>query len=187
MRTIETPRLVLRGWRFGDLESFHRCCQNPNVGPDAGWEPHTSRSASLGILYRFIVNDESWAITLKDSGRQIGSISLTPDRKRGGIEAYNLGYHLAEEHWGHGYAAEAARAVLRHAFEYARVDVVSVNHYPHNHRSRRVIEKCGFVPEGVLRRAFRRYDGVLLDLVCYSMLPEEYMALRDSFAAVALN
>jgi ribosomal-protein-alanine N-acetyltransferase len=174
MRTLQTPRLTLRSWRLSDLGDLHGYSKNPNVGPDAGWEPHTSKAVSLAVLYSFMSKDESWAMVLRKSGRVIGSVSLSRDLKRGEVNAYNIGYHLAEEHWGQGYTTEAVEVVIRHTFEYLGAEVLSVSHYPHNHRSRRVIEKCGFVPEGTLRRAYLRYDGALLDLVCYSMLREEY-------------
>ena len=96
------------------------------------------------------------------------------------VKARQLGYVLAEDMWGHGYATEAAKRVIAFAFDELRLEVLSVIHYPFNMRSRRVIEKCGFQYEGTLRRTHRRYDDVLLDSCCYSMMREEYYAARGN-------
>ena len=71
---------------------------------------------------------------------------------------------------GQGFATEAATAVLRHAFGTWNMSAVAICHYPDNHASRRVIEKCGFTYEGTLRR----YSRHLTDSVRYSMLKEEW-------------
>lgn len=78
---------------------------------------------------------------------------------------------------------EAAQAVLRYAFETLCLEMVTVYHYPSNSRSSRVIEKCGFHYEGTLRRGTTRFDGQVLDNVCYSLLREEYEAMHADEAA----
>ena len=67
-----------------------------------------------------------------------------------------LAYRLTVAAWGHGYVPEAARAVLDHAFREMGCDIVTVFHHPENVRSRRVIEKLGF-----LRRGYKIYLGDL--------------------------
>ena len=87
------------------------------------------------------------------------------------------GYVLDEPYWGRGYMTEAVRGALRFAFDEMELELVSVYHFPFNDRSRRVIEKCGFRYDGILRRAFLRYDGAVLDDVLYSMTRDEFYAL----------
>ncbi len=72
--------------------------------------------------------------------------------------------------------------MLRYAFEALCLEMVTVYHYPFNTRSQRVIEKCGFVKEGVLRKANCQYDGEILDRVCYSLLREEYFAAHGKIS-----
>ena len=69
---------------------------------------------------------------------------------------------------------EAAKAVLRYGFEQLNLEMVSINHYSYNNRSRRVIEKCGFTYEGTLRQGVCLYDGRVEDICCYSMTAAEY-------------
>ena len=51
---------------------------------------------------------------------------------------------------------------------------ISVFHYPHNIRSKRVIEKCGFKYEVTIKHGNKIYDGQIFDTVCYSILKSEY-------------
>jgi putative acetyltransferase len=174
MQLLETDRLFLRSWTEDDLDDFFAYASNPRVGPDAGWPPHTEKAVSLHILRKFIENDDVWAIVEKASGRVIGSLGLHRDTRRNNDLARMVGYVLRQESWGLGYTTEAVRRALRFAFEDMGLALVSVYHYPFNHRSRRVIEKCGFTHEGILRGASTLYDGKVLDDVCYSMTREEY-------------
>ena len=69
---------------------------------------------------------------------------------------------------------EAVKAVIKYAFEEERLELISVQHFRFNSKSKRVIEKCGFKYEGTLRKGRKLFNGKVVDLVCYSMLKEEY-------------
>lgn len=183
MKTLETERLILRPFRTADLEDFYEYAQNPEVGPNAGWEPHADRSVSQSILQSFLEGDQVLAIVYRENGKVIGSIGLHGDRFReGAVNSRMLGYVLSYDYWGKGLMTEAARRVIRYAFEELELDLLAIQHFPFNERSRGVILKCGFTYEGVLRKSFRRsYDGLLLDEVCYSMTREEYEAMRPGW------
>ena len=180
---LETPRLVLRGWRESDLEDLFAYFSNPEVGPDAGWQPHADKSVSRGVLHQFMDSGEVWAVVDRRSRRVIGSIGLHEEKRRDNANCRMLGYALGKDHWGKGLMTEAAQAVLRYAFETLCLEMVTVYHYPSNSRSSRVIEKCGFHYEGTLRRGTTRFDGQVLDNVCYSLLREEYEAMHADEAA----
>jgi putative acetyltransferase len=180
MKTLETRRLILRPFRMRDLDAFYAYASSPNVGPNAGWSPHKNRGESIGVLRRFIREEEVWAIILKDGDRLIGSVGLHSDSKRSNHKVKMLGYVVSDKHWGHGYATEAAAEAIRYAFEEMRVEMVSVYHYDYNEASRRVIEKCGFTPEGKLRQAGIQSNGKTVDHMCYSMTRSEYVQLRNS-------
>lgn len=174
LKTLVTQRLVLRPWRMDDCADFYAYASDPRVGPDAGWEPHANPGVSQEILLDFIRKDEVWALELRETGRCVGSIGLHADPKRNLPDGRMLGYVLAPAQWGRGLVTEAAQRVVRFGFEEMGLEMLSAIHFPHNAASARVIQKCGFVYEGTFRRAFLRYDGVVLDEVCYSLLREEY-------------
>lgn len=175
MYIMDTQRLTLRPWHIEDLDDFHEYCAMPDVGPNAGWLPHTSLEDSLFILKNaFIDNPLSWAIEIKGLKKVIGSIGLRQDEKRNCLSAYALGYSMSHDFWGHGYMTEAARRMVEHAFKVIKARTLSCYHYPHNIRSKRVIEKCGFKYEGTLRCCTQLETGEVFDELCYSMTRLEY-------------
>jgi ribosomal-protein-alanine N-acetyltransferase len=174
MKTLETCRLILRTWEMDDLDDFYEYARNPNVGPMAGWEPHGSKEVSKKILESFIEKDEVWAIEYKANRKVIGSIGAHPDTKRQGIRVRMIGYVLSQDYWGQGIMTEAVKEVIRYLFKEEKYDVLSCYHYPFNKRSKRVIEKCGFVYEDTLRSASMIYDGTIHDVVSYSIKKEDY-------------
>ena len=79
---IETERLLLRPFQESDAEAFFKCCQNQNIGNNAGWKPHGSLEESQEILRSvFISQSGIWAIILKEDGRLIGSVGIIPRSK----------------------------------------------------------------------------------------------------------
>ncbi len=174
-KTLSTERLLLRRFREEDLADFYAYASRPEVGPAAGWKPHDNLEESRAILAEFIAGEEVWAIVWKETGRVIGSVGLHGDSHRSSSpEVRMLGYVLSPDYWGRGLMTEAARRMISHAFEELGAQILSVQHFSFNRRSRRVIEKCGFHYEGTLRRCFLRYDGEWLDECCYSMTRGEY-------------
>lgn len=165
---IETERLLLRPFRESDAEAFFECCQNPNIGNNAGWKPHGSLEESQEILRSvFISQSGIWAIILKEDGRLIGSIGIIPDPKRENPQARMLGYWLDESHWGKGYMTEAVQSVLDYGFNTLQLSLITANCYPHNERSQQVLKRHGFIYEGTLHQAELTYDGHLYDHQCY--------------------
>ena len=174
---LQTERLTLRPWRETDLEDFYAYASVDGVGQMAGWTPHKDKAESQSILSRFIAGKHVFA--LEHRGRVIGSLGLHKDEKRPGVPGVKMvGYVLAKDSWGQGRMTEAVKEVMRYAFEEEGLRMLTVYHFPWNDRSRRVIEKCGFRKEGTLRESFVRFDGTLMDEVCYSLTAEEWQEGR---------
>ena len=174
MKTLETERLLLRSWRGVDFDDYYEFASHPDVGPNAGWAPHFHREISYQILQRYVEDDDTWAIALKDGGKVIGNIGLHPDPIRPYEGVNMLGYALNPAFWGNGYMTEAVGAVIEFFFEEEKMDLLCVYHYEFNERSKRVIKKSGFVPEGVLRRGIAMHNRAVVNRFCYSMTAEEY-------------
>lgn len=175
MKRLETPQLILRDWAEEDAKDLYRYAADPEVGPAAGWKPHENVEESRKIAKMFIREGDVWALEEKASGRVIGSLGLHKDKKRPGVPGVKMvGYVLAKEFWGQGRMTEAVKEAMRYAFEEEGLRMLTVYHFPWNDRSRRVIEKCGFRKEGTLRESFVRFDGTLMDEVCYSLTVEEW-------------
>mgnify|MGYP002520380441 FL=1 len=144
---LETKRLLLRPWRESDAQECFRYASDPDVGPIAGWPPHTCIENSRDIIRTVFSAPETYAVCLKD-GSPIGSIGLKlngstdmTDRD----DECELGYWIGKTFWGQGMIPEASRALLRHAFENLGMRAVWCGYYEGNEKSKRVQEKLGFV------------------------------------------
>lgn len=165
---LETERLLLRPFAETDLQDFFECCQNPNLGNNAGWKPHDTIEESREVLHGVFLNQENiWAMVSKETHRLVGSIGLVPDPKRENPHTAMLGYWLRESHWGQGLMSEAVEAVLAYGFNILKLSLISADCYPHNRRSQQVLERNGFIYEGLLHQAELTYDGKIYDHLCY--------------------
>ena len=165
---IETNNLTLRAFEKSDLDDFFECCKNPNLGNNAGWKPHETKEESKTVLEEiFIGTDGIWAIVLKETNRVIGSIGIINDPKRENLHARMLGYWLKEDYWGMGLATEATTAILKYGFITLNLNIITANCYPHNTRSKLLLERNGFTCEGILHQAEETYDGHVYDYLCF--------------------
>lgn len=145
---LETKRLLLRNWMTSDSEALYEQAKDPAVGPIAGWQPHSSVQESLDVIKNVLNGRECFAICEKGSDKPIGCIEL---RLNGHTDMTDkddeceLGYWLGKSFWGRGYMPEAAREMLRHAFDELDMSVVWCGYYDGNERSKRVQEKVGFI------------------------------------------
>jgi len=147
---LQTNRLILRTWQESDAESLYNYAKNPNIGPIAGWPPHTSIENSREIIKNVLSADETYAIVLKQTGEAIGSIGLIMSKSDvhsaeiadGESE---MGFWIGEPFWGQGLISEAVHELLRHAFEDLQLTAVWYGYYDGNEKSKRVQEKCGFI------------------------------------------
>ena len=172
---IKTERLILRPFTENDMEAVFNCCQNPNLGNNAGWKPHETPEESLKILQTiFIPQKDTWAITKKENQQLIGAIGIMPDPKRENPNAGMIGYWLDEAQWGKGYMSEAVSVVLEYGFNQLGLILISANCYPQNERSQRVLKKMGFTYEGMLHQAEVSYDGKIHDHLCYYLEKKSY-------------
>lgn len=142
---LETSRLILRPWREDDAEELYKYARDPQVGPPAGWPPHTSVENSRDIIRTVLSAPETYAVCLKETGKPVGSMGLHRNDLASGEDEYELGYWIGKPFWGQGLIPEAARELLRYAFEDLGMSRIWCGYYDGNIKSRRVQEKLGFV------------------------------------------
>lgn len=144
---IETERLILRPWKMSDARELYHEAQNPNVGPSAGWPAHKSILNSQQILQDILMNDDTYAITLKESQKIIGSVSYFVPRVSEvevSKDSYEVGYWIGENYWGHGYMPEALIHLMEWIQTHKEITELWATFYEGNHQSQRVLEKAGF-------------------------------------------
>ena len=83
-----------------------------------------------------------WPMFSLDTSNHLGCCGLKPREPEAGV--WELGFHLRPVYWGKGYAEEAARAVLGHAFGTLGVRSVFAGHHPDNAPSGRILTRLGF-------------------------------------------
>jgi RimJ/RimL family protein N-acetyltransferase len=142
---LKTERLLLRPWREEDAEDLYKYAKDPDVGPPAGWPPHTGVENSREIIRTVLSSPETYAVCLKTDERPIGSVGLHRNDLAEQNDEYELGYWIGKPFWGQGLIPEASREILRHAFEDLGMARIWCGHYEGNVKSRRVMEKLGFV------------------------------------------
>ena len=142
---LQTKRLILRPWREDDAEDLYTYARDPEVGPPAGWLPHTSIENSREIIRTVLSAPETYAVCLKENGRPIGSVGFHRNDLAEDDDEYELGYWIGKPFWGQGLIPEASREMLRYAFEDLCMSRIWCGHYDGNVKSRRVQEKLGFV------------------------------------------
>lgn len=174
VKALETDRFWLRQWQLEDLEDVYDYSKNPNVGPNAGWKPHESKEETRALIERFIKADETWVIVEKCTGKVIGSVGLHRDEKRNTPRVRMIGYALSQNYWGQGIMPEVVRRVMQYGFEEMKLKLISSGHGAFNVRSKRVLEKCGFKFEGIIRCGYVNYDGGIFDEFSYSITNKEY-------------
>ena len=155
---LETNRLILRPWRESDAEDLYTYASDPEVGPPAGWPPHTSVENSREIIRAVLSAPETYAVCLKENGKPIGSIGFHRNDLAEKDDEYELGYWIGKSFWGQGLIPEAAREMLRYAFEDLKMNRIWCGYYDGNEKSRRVQEKLGFVYQ-------RKTEGIEVSLL----------------------
>ena len=142
---LQTKRLILRPWSENDAEELYKYASDPEVGPPAGWPPHTSAQNSSEIIRTVLSAPETYAVCLKENGKPIGSVGLHRNDLAEKDDEYELGYWIGKPFWGQGLIPEASRELLRYAFEDLGMNRIWCGYYDGNEKSRRVQEKLGFV------------------------------------------
>src|SRR5262245_29745139 len=145
---IRTPRLLLRGWREADLEPFAAMNADPEVLEHFPSGPMT-RDDSDALVEWFLARwrDDGyapWAVERLDGGAFLGFTGLAAVEFDAHFSpAVEVGWRLARDAWGHGYATEGGDAALRWGFETLGLTEIVSFTTQGNTRSRAVMERLG--------------------------------------------
>lgn len=151
-KIIETKRLILRPFQESDLNDFYEYASIEGVGKMAGWHYHDSIDCTKEILNRFIFEDKVFAIVFKENNRVIGSLGVEKYGKEesltefDGYKGREIGFVLSKNYWGKGLMPEAVKAVIHFLFNELDLDFLTCGFFNFNNQSKKVQEKCGFVP-----------------------------------------
>jgi RimJ/RimL family protein N-acetyltransferase len=149
-----TDRLRLRAWtaEAGDLARLTDLYGRAEVTRWLGGPPTVPADELVrrwATVHRLNPLHGCWAIDPLDGGPTAGTVLFKP--LPGGVGEVEVGWHLHPDSWGHGYATEAARAVVDRGFDGGLPEVYAVVR-PGNHASLAVCRRLGMTPLGRLRR-----------------------------------
>ena len=167
--TLETERLLLREWREeSDFETYAEICADEVVMRYMGGKPFSRLEAWRHMAY--IVGHWQlrgyghWVVEEKETGKMIGRLGF---QHPVGWPDFELGWTLARDRWGYGFAPEGAKAALEHAFTtLRRTHVISLIH-PENRASIAVAKRLGETLEG-------ETTVMGLDVEIYSITREQW-------------
>lgn len=174
--TMETERLILRAFRPEDAGSVLRnWASDDEVQWMYGEPSYKTIEEVRELLDIYIGKSQSgyyyrWAVILKETGECIGQAAYF--LVDSGNHFAEIEYCIGAAFQGRGYATEATKAVIDYGFDKIGLNKVQICVRPSNISSKRVIEKCGFKLDGVLRDFFCR-DGGYEDRMYYSLLRSE--------------
>jgi [ribosomal protein S5]-alanine N-acetyltransferase len=165
----------LREFRLDDLDDYLAVVGDDRV---TSWLSFDSRDRAgaeqslRGIVERAAQTDRpdyTFAVTRLDDDRLIGFARLGPT----GVRAAHLGYAIGADHWGHGYATDAARILVKFGFGTLDLHRISAAIGPENLASVAVVKRLGFSYEGRLRHHVFT-NGGWRDSLLYSLLETEF-------------
>lgn len=178
MPRFETERLAIRPYTNADCEDIFRIYSNAevmrylggNATPFSDLDDARERLGKLVAGNPANANLANRAIERKEDRRVIGTLILKPFPETTDVE---IGWHLAQDCWGNGYATEAAKGGLDYAFNRAGVEELFAIVLPENTKSIHVAQRLGMKDMGMTDRYFNLY-AKLFHICLSDFLHEEH-------------
>lgn len=168
MMHLNCEACTVRDWTAGDRESLVRLANNRNIWRNLTHRfPHPYTEADAYAWLSFLARmpeSTHWAIEVDASA--VGGIGVMLGE---GVyeKSGDFGYWLGEPYWGRGIMTAAVRATSAYALSRFGLVRLEARVFAWNPASMRVLEKCGFVREGVLQSSVFK-DGEVVDSVLYA-------------------
>ena len=176
---LETERLKLRRIMTRDANDIFEYASDMQVSRFVTWEAHRSIADSLHFV-RYLINTYSrgepapWGIIYKENQKLIGT---------GGYHWWHydsaraeVGYAISARYWNMGIMTEALKEILEFGFEKMLLNRIEARCYVNNKSSERILMKCGFQFEGIMRESLFA-KGEFQDLKLYSILKSDFSRL----------
>jgi RimJ/RimL family protein N-acetyltransferase len=153
-RQLVSARLTLRPFEMSDLLSVHHYASDPAVTRYMDWGPNDDAATReflemASAPRRMSADDFHFAVVLSSVSELIGGCSIRIESRI--HERASFGYVIAKEHWGNGFATEAALRLKDFAFDVLGVHRLEATCHPDNVASARVLTKTGLSLEGRMR------------------------------------
>ncbi|EDL65957.1 GNAT family N-acetyltransferase [Bacillus sp. SG-1] len=186
---LETARLKLVEITLERKERYFEIMSLESVTRYYGMESLERIEQAEDIIKSFRTGFENkrsmrWGIVIKDTGAFIGTVGL--NNMQIGNKKAEIGFEIHPDYWSCGYTSEAAQAVIRYAFEELHLFRMGAVTFLENKASIGLLEKMGFIKEGILR-GFIYQNGVSNDTNVFSLLHPEWKSRLKAKETAATN
>lgn len=176
MPEIETQRLLLRQLMVKDKDDMYEYACKPLVTKYLLWHEHVD----IGYTEKYLRYLQTayrrgeffdWAITLKSSGKMIGTCGFVEFDKSNNCA--EIGYVISDAYWNNGYATEAVQSIISYGFDQLGFNRIFARHIVGNTSSGKVMQKCSMKYEGTLKQSMcvkKQYR----DIVIYGITRDDY-------------
>jgi [ribosomal protein S5]-alanine N-acetyltransferase len=173
---LETERFQLRELHEADSQDMFSYFSQDIVTIYYDLDTFKTIDEAVSLIERFLNNYKNkksicWGISLKDTGRLIGTCGFHNIEKGNG--KLEIGYELHPDFWGKGIMTEVATAVIKFGFETMEANRIEAFYDPENNASKNLLKKLGFSYEGTLRSRFFE-KGVFVDASLSALLRDEF-------------
>lgn len=177
---IKTKRLILRKFMLDDVQKvFDNWTSDPEVSKYARQQSHVCVEETKKYIEDIIRAYQNaanyyWVIALADSNTPIGRINITGINES--IESVCVSFMIGRAYWNKGYISEALSSIVQFFFDEVGANRIEGRNDIQNPASEKVMIKCGFQYEGLLRQGGRNSFG-LVDCKQYAIIADDYYAL----------
>jgi RimJ/RimL family protein N-acetyltransferase len=166
--------IILRPWLPSDAKKLAVIANNRNIADnlqDLFPFPYATRDARKWLRTIHLIHPPRNFAIISDN-TLVGNIGITPREDIHRINA-EIGYFLSEKYWGQGIAPKAVKAITSYAFSNFDLVRIYAETFSDNLRSRRTLEKAGFILEATLKSNIIK-NGIIKDSCIYSVLKDDF-------------
>jgi len=164
-KQYEQP-LNLKTFTSADIDDFMEWGTDDEVTKYMMWNSYASRQAAVDF-FKNVVENHPWFKAVCLEKKVIGSITFDKGKGAHSCKA-ELGYVISRKYWNNGFATKAINLAIQKGFEDLDIQRIEAFVDPANIASQRVLEKTGFVKEGLLKNYIMQ-KGFLKDRIVYAI------------------
>ncbi|KAF3951829.1 hypothetical protein CMV_022562 [Castanea mollissima] len=165
---MDSSRLSLRPFKLSDVDDFLKWASDDRVTRYLRWDSITSREEALTYLEKVAI-PHPWRRSICLDDRSIGYVSIRPESHDDRCRAY-ISYAVGTDYWGQGIVTTALKIAVSKVFkEFPDLVRIEAMVEVENKGSQKVLEKVGFLKEGLLRK-YGFCKGEIRDMFIYSFL-----------------
>jgi RimJ/RimL family protein N-acetyltransferase len=160
---LTQDNITLRPLELGDISELAALANNKNIWNNVRDQmPHPySEKDAMRFVDLKMHQEQDYVFAIVFKGKFSGMVGLHPQKDIYRLSA-ELGYWIGEPYWGNGLASKAVDMIVKFGFDELKLNRIFAGVFEHNDASKRVLEKNGFIKEGVSIKAAIK-NGVILD------------------------